>query len=166
MDVNARKATAGDYDAVCELFDQADALHRENLPHMFWQPGGPAREKDYVLGLIADENVALLVVEAREHLVGYVHAVMKVAPGMPIFVPRRYAVVDSIVVKAGFQKRGIGRLLMERVQDWAIDKGASSIELNVYEFNETAISFYEGLGYRNLSRKMSKEVEQKHADSR
>ncbi len=48
---------------------------------------------------------------------------------------------------------------MEKMQEWAIAKGATSIELNVYEFNETAISFYEGLGYQTLSRKMSKELQ-------
>ena len=49
-------------------------------------------------------------------------------------------------------------MLMHKMQAWAIEKGATSIELNVYEFNETAISFYEKLGYRTLSRKMSKEL--------
>jgi ribosomal protein S18 acetylase RimI-like enzyme len=47
---------------------------------------------------------------------------------------------------------------MNKIQDWALTKGASSIELNVYEFNETAISFYEKLGYQTLSRKMSKDL--------
>ena len=47
---------------------------------------------------------------------------------------------------------------MDEMQAWAIAKGATSIELNVYEFNETAISFYERLGYQTLSRKMSKQL--------
>jgi ribosomal protein S18 acetylase RimI-like enzyme len=158
MDLTVRKATADDYDAVCELFDQVDAMHRGNLPHMFRQPVGPAIKKDYFAGLVADENVALLVAEAGEHLVGYVHAEVKEAPDMPILVPRRYVVVDSIAVKVGFQNRGIGGALMARVQEWATAKEASTIELNVYEFNEKAVSFYESLGYRNLSRKMSKEL--------
>ena len=75
-----------------------------------------------------------------------------------MFVRRRYAVIENLVVKSEFRKQGIGRILVDEVQEWAIAKGARSIELNVYEFNETAISFYEGLGYRNLSRKMSKEL--------
>jgi ribosomal protein S18 acetylase RimI-like enzyme len=47
---------------------------------------------------------------------------------------------------------------MDEVRVWAIAKGATAIELNVYEFNETAIAFYERLGYQTLSRKMSKEL--------
>jgi ribosomal protein S18 acetylase RimI-like enzyme len=158
MEIIVRKATADDYSAVCELFNEVDALHRDNLPRIFQQPDGAPREKDYYLGLIADKNVALLVAESGTDLVGYVHAIIKDASAFPVFVPRRYAVVDAVVVRSGFQFHGIGRRLMDEAQAWAAAKGATSIELNVYEFNETAISFYERLGYQTLSRKMSKEL--------
>lgn len=163
MEISVRKATPDDYNSLCELFNEIDALHRDHLPYLFQQPNGAPREKDYCLGLIADEDVALLVAEAGENLVGFVHAIVRDAPAMPIFVPRRYAIVDSIVVRSGFQNHGIGRILMDKMQEWAITKGATSIELNVYEFNETAISFYERLGYQTFSRKMSKELKQDKA---
>jgi ribosomal protein S18 acetylase RimI-like enzyme len=158
MDISVREATADDYSTVCELFDEVDALHRDKLPRIFQQPDGAAREKDYYLGLIADEDVALLVAEVDSELVGYVHAIIRDAPAFPILVPRRYAVVDGVVVRSGFQFHGIGRRLMDEIHVWAVAKGATSIELNVYEFNEPAISFYERLGYQTLSRKMSKEL--------
>ena len=158
MEISVRTATAEDYNSLCELFDEGDALHRDNLPHLFQKPGGAARELDYYLGLVADENVALLVAEVGEKLVGFVHAILRDTPAFPIFVPRCYATVEGIVVKSGFQNHGIGKILMDNVQDWATAKGATSIELNVYEFNETAISFYERLGYQSFSRKMSKEI--------
>jgi ribosomal protein S18 acetylase RimI-like enzyme len=158
MEISVHKATADDYNSLCELFNEGDALHRDNLPHIFQKPNGAAREKDYYLGLIADENVALLVAEVGGNLVGFVHAIVRDAPAFPVFVARRYAIVDSIVVKSGFQNHGIGRTLMDKMQEWAIAKGTTSIELNVYEFNETAISFYERLGYQTFSRKMSKEL--------
>ena len=158
MEIGVRKATADDYNTLCELFDEIDALHRDNLPHIFQKPYEAAREKDYYLGLIADENVALLVAEAGEELVGFVHAIIRDPPAIPVFVPRRYAIVDGIVVKSGFGNHGIGRVLMEKMQEWAIAKGATSIELNVYEFNQEAITFYESLGYKTFSRKLSKDL--------
>ena len=158
MEISVRKATADDYNSLCELFDEIDALHRDNLPHMFQKPGGAAREQDYYSGLITDENVALLVAEVGGKLVGFVHAIVKDTPAFPVFVPRRYTIVDGIVVKSGFQNHGIGRKLMDKMQEWATAKGAISIELNVYEFNEPGISFYERLGYQTFSRKMGKEI--------
>ncbi len=158
MKVSVRKASADDYGPLCELFDEIDAWHRENLPHLFRKPCGPVRERDYYLGLISDESVGLFVAETGKELVGYVHAIVRDTPAFPVFVPRHYAVVDSIAVKASYRNQGTGRTLMNRIQDWALTKGASSIELNVYEFNESAISFYEALGYQTLSRKMSKDL--------
>lgn len=158
MEIRVRTATAGDYDPLCELFDEIDALHRGNLPHIFQEPGGAAREPEYYSELITDDDAALLVAEAGEELAGFVQVFVREAPALPVFVPRRFAVVDGIVVRSGFQNHGIGRRLMEKVQEWAISKEATSIELNVYEFNEAAISFYERLGYQTVSRKMSKEL--------
>lgn len=159
MEISVRKATAEDYNSLCELFDEIDALHRDNLPHLFQKPGGAAREQDYYLGLVADENIGLFVSEVGEKLVGFVHAIVRNTPAFPVFVPRHYAIVDGIVVKSGFQNCGIGKKLMDKMQEWAIARGAASIELNVYEFNETAISFYERLGYQTFSRRMSKELD-------
>jgi hypothetical protein len=42
MEISVRKATAKDYNSLCELFDEMDALHRDNLPHIFQKPGGAA----------------------------------------------------------------------------------------------------------------------------
>jgi ribosomal protein S18 acetylase RimI-like enzyme len=163
MTISVRKATTNDYDALCNLFDEIDALHRDNLPHIFQKPIGPVREQEYYSGLIADENVGLFVAEMGEKLVGFVHAIVRDTPANPVFVPRHYAIVDSIVVKSEFQNHGTGRILMDKIQEWAVAKGATSIELNVYEFNETAISFYERLGYQTFSRRMSKELKQNEA---
>ena len=158
MEIGIRKATSDDYNSLCELFDEVDALHRDNLPHIFQKPSGAAREHDYYLGLITDENVGFFVAKAGEKLVGFVHAIVRDATDIPVFVSRRYAIVDSILVKSGFRNHGTGKMLMDKIQEWANVKGATSIELNAYEFNQTAISFYERLGYQVLSRKMSKEL--------
>ncbi len=150
---------------MCELFAEIDALHRRHLPHMFRKSDGAACGRGVFLAWIDDDDVLLLVGELGEELVGFAQAVLREAPASPIFVPRRYAVVDSLFVQPGCQRRGIGRALMDSVQDWASAQGATAIELNVYEFNQTALSFYESLGYQTLSRKMSKELRKDTASS-
>jgi ribosomal protein S18 acetylase RimI-like enzyme len=164
MKISIRKATAKDYEPLCELFAEIDTLHSDNLPHIFQKTNSAAREKDYYLGLIADEDIGFFVASADEKPIGFVRAIVKDTPGIPIFVPKHYAIIESIVVKSGFQDHGIGSMLMEKAQEWAIAKGAVSMELNVYEFNDTAISFYERLGFKTFSRKMSKELKDKPRD--
>jgi ribosomal protein S18 acetylase RimI-like enzyme len=154
MDFSIREATTEDYGELGDLFAEGDVLHRQALPHVFREPDGPARTREYVAGLIADENVALFVAQGDGQLVGLVQIFIRETPGIPIMVARRYAVVDTLIVKEKFRRSGIGRTLMEKAHQWACDKGVNQVELNVWEFNTGAIAFYEELGYRTASRRM------------
>jgi ribosomal protein S18 acetylase RimI-like enzyme len=158
MDVGIREATAADYSGLCELFDEVDALHRDHLPHMFQKPNGPVREQDYYLGLIADEGVGFFVAEAGEDLVGFVIVAVRDAPTIPVLVPRRYGWVENIGVKSDSRGNGIGQMLMGTAHEWAIANGATAVEFNVHEFNQTAIRFYGRLGYQTLSRRMGRDL--------
>ncbi len=158
-EISIRKAIPSDYSALCELFDELDALHRDHLPHMFQKPPGPARDRDYYLELIADEGVGFFVAGSGENILGFVHAAIRETPAIPLFVPRRYAVLIDLLVRSGYRNRGIGRMLVDKAQAWTIAEGATSIELNVYAFNKNAIAFYKDLGYQTISRKMSKDLE-------
>jgi ribosomal protein S18 acetylase RimI-like enzyme len=158
MELSIREAVASDYDELCDVFDEGDALHRENLPRIFRKPRGAVRGRDYVLGLIADEAVGFFVAQVRDRLVGSICVMIRQSPEMPIFVRRRYAVVDNVVVKREFRRTGIGRALMEKAHEWAVAEGADSIELNVWEFNREAVEFYKTLGYETASRKMNKRL--------
>jgi ribosomal protein S18 acetylase RimI-like enzyme len=110
--------------------------------------------------LSSDSTVGLLLAEHDKEIVGFVHVMIKESPNIPVFIQRRYAVVDSIFVKSGFQNQGIGMLLMDHAQEWSIDNGATMIELNVYEFNVGAISFYKKCGYQSFSRRMARSLKQ------
>lgn len=159
MELTIREAVAADYAAICSIFEEADALHREHLPHIFQKPPGPVREQEYILGLITDENVGFFLAQVGSQIVGLVCVLAREAPAVPTFVPRRYATVDSLVVKQSFRRRGIGRALMERAQAWAQAQGLERMELHVWDFNQDAIAFYEKLGYENLSRRMGKRLD-------
>jgi ribosomal protein S18 acetylase RimI-like enzyme len=159
MEVTIRRATAQDYEALCEIIEEVDALHREALPHIFRESGGPVRERVYILGLLADEDHGLFVAEVEGQVVGFLHVTVRDAPSISILVPRRVAVVDNIAVQEEYRRAGLGRALMGRAERWARAKGSAEMELNVYEFNEAAIAFYESLGYEAFSRRMGRRLD-------
>ena len=158
MDWIVRAARPDDYHGMSALFEEIDALHRQHHPEIFRKPEGPPREPEYWQGWFADENVGFFVSERNGEILGFVSGVVKESPPIPIMVPRRYAVVDSISVKREFQGNGIGRALMEFFQEWASSKGATSLDLNVFEFNQDAVRFYERLGFESVSHRMSKAI--------
>jgi len=163
-DWTIRAAVAEDYGGLCSLYDELDELHRLNLPRTFRRAKGPSREKEYLLSLMRDGNVGLFVACSAGALVGMVCVVEREAPALPIFVPRRYAVIDSLVVTSESRRTGLGRALIERAQEWAQARGLCEVELGVWEFNHAALGFYESLGYRTVYRRMSRrlDAEQRH----
>ena len=153
-----RRATLDDYDALCEVFDEGDVFHRQALPGFFRKTEGPARAVEFIANMLSDPNAAIFVAETEEEIVGVVNAAIRETPDVPILVPRRYVWVDSLMVKGSCRRMGVGRALMDRVHQWAVEQGATEVELHVWDFNRGAIAFYEDLGYATASRRMHKRL--------
>jgi ribosomal protein S18 acetylase RimI-like enzyme len=158
MDIHVRPATPGDYDDLCTVLDEVDDLHRDSLPYIFQKPGGPVREREYLLKLMTGDDTGLLVAEVEGRVAGTLQVAMWNTPPVPLLVPRRLAIVDSLAVKSEFRRAGIGRALMDAAHRWAAARGATSVELSVYAFNQAAIGFYQALGYDMLSHRMAHEL--------
>lgn len=154
-----RKARRQDYPALVDLFSQIDALHRQALPHLFQEARGPSRTRTYIERILDDDDAALLVAEREDRLVGAIHVLLHEALGIPILTPRRYAVIDTLVVDSTCRRSGVGQALMAEAETWARTKGAQAIELTVWEFNQDAAAFYRTLGYETINRRMWKPVE-------
>jgi ribosomal protein S18 acetylase RimI-like enzyme len=154
MEVNVRRATEDDYEALCELWAQADGYHAAALPQVFRRPEGYARARAFVTAAVADQETGFFVAELSGQVIGLVRVTIRRAPDVPCFVPRRYAFIEEVVVREGFRGRGFGRLLLEHAHRWARQHGVDQIELSVYEFNTGAIRLYQQLGYATLSRRM------------
>jgi len=158
MDINIRFAEERDYNPLCVLSEQGDRLHREQLPHLFHKPDGPAREWEYIYRLLEDESTALFVTELGDNLVGYINVMLLRSGSNPLLKPRCYAVIDNLIVDEDHRMMGVGSALMARAETWAKEKGAASMELNVYHFNQAAQALYEQLGYEVVSSKLSKSL--------
>lgn len=156
MDFAIREATQEDYSRLIELFAEVDALHRKALPKVFRKADGPARTEEYIFGIIANGDACLFVAEHHSQVVGFAQGFIRQAPDIPVIVPRRYGVVDDVVVREGFRRSGVGRSLVKRVEQWVLEKGVFQVELNVWEFNKGAMAFYEEVGYLTASRKMQR----------
>lgn len=153
-----REATLQDYESLCRFFSEVDREHREQHPELFREAAGPAREFVYIRALITDRDSAVWVAEDAGAPVGCVVIIIRESPDVPILVPIRYAMVDTLVVAAAYRGAGVGHALMAQAEAWAERRGIHRIELNVFEFNIAARHFYQRLGYSTLSRRMVKDL--------
>jgi ribosomal protein S18 acetylase RimI-like enzyme len=159
MTVEIRSATMRDYDAICALLAQVDALHRSAQPDQFAE-AVPAREKAYLQSWLDTPDKQLWVAERDNAVVGLVMFYLRQTPDVPILVPRRFIQLDTLVVDAKQQRQGIGETLMQATHQWGRERGIRDIELGVWAFNEAAMAFYRRLGYEALYHKMALKLDE------
>jgi GNAT superfamily N-acetyltransferase len=144
-----RRARTEDYEAVCRLFAELDTLHRERVPWMFKASASVPRTAEFFAEVLSREDSAFFVAEA-DGVIGIAHGLLRSAPELPIFVPQRWGLLDSLVVAASRRRRGVGMQLARAIEAWALGQGAAWVEASVYDFNAEARRFYAALGYLPL----------------
>ena len=164
MPVSIREATPGDAAQLAVLLAEVNHLHAEALPHVYRRIAADDQTADFLLSCLADDGTRLFVAEEAGWLVGYVALHVTYAPDTPVHLPRRWVLIDTIVVREAFRRRGIGQALVERAHAWAAQEGIDEVELKVAEFNAAAIALYEKLGYVTAFRRMGRTLADRPPD--
>jgi ribosomal protein S18 acetylase RimI-like enzyme len=153
-----REARPEDIDAIYDIFKETDKLHRDALPDIFQKARYAKDIKDYYQSYILISDAIILLAELQGDIIGALICSLVSSPDIPILVPRVYGCVENITVAQSHHNRGKGKGLMERSQQWAIEKGATGIELTVWGFNQVATRYYHRLGYNTTRSRMVKDL--------
>ena len=162
MCIRVRLAESADYRAACRLYAEADALHARKRPDRFRPTDQPARSRSLFDTHLADPDQALFAAELDGAVAGLVRVQAFERPeiaDVPALTPRRYAMVQELVVAQSHQRRGIATRLMTEAHRWARDRGLTEIQLTVYDFNQPALRLYNRLGYAPDSRRLSRKLD-------
>ncbi len=131
MDICIRKCRLDDYSAITVL----------NTNEMNYEyPAEKTRDK--LMQLLSDNNHAVFVAAVDEKVVGYVHAnnyELLYAPHMKNIM--------GIAVSSAFRKNGIGKMLLDEVEKWALETGASGVRLVSGAKRQGSHAFYAACGY-------------------
>jgi ribosomal protein S18 acetylase RimI-like enzyme len=145
--VRIREATLADVATVIALYAPLDDLHTEGVPHRFRGSSARARTPQDVSAQLVNPAAVILLAEVEARVVGQVSVAIRDVPDKLPFVPRSYGEVHDLYVLDDMRRQGVARALMAAAERWAQARGADSVELVVYEFNEAAQRLYEQLGY-------------------
>ncbi len=103
----------------------------------------------FLADLSSSGHSCLFVAERNGEVVGFLSGELR--EGSPAFKPKTWAAVEDIYVSPDHRSLGIGRVLFQECQEWARNKGANGISLQVAAGNARARKFYEALGFREVS---------------
>ncbi|MFD2473329.1 GNAT family N-acetyltransferase [Amycolatopsis silviterrae] len=105
---------------------------------------GPGYYADLVLG---NDSLCLLAFPTPDsttaigHLTGRIRRADPLRPGVVV------GVLESMRVDAAHRRSGVGTALAEEFFAWARESGANQVSVTAYSANESAVSFYRGLGF-------------------
>jgi diamine N-acetyltransferase len=150
-----REALPSDAKALGNLLVEVQSLHVAALPCTFRPIEQDVQTEALLTGQIATSDAQSFIAEDGGQIVGYLWIRMHRSPPIHLLVPRCIAEIDTLVVAETYRRAGVGRALVMRAQEWAVEQGADEIRLIVYEFNQDAIRFYERLGFATSRRTMS-----------
>lgn len=153
-----RIATEGDLDDICILSDQINTFHHHNAPNVFSMPDRSERDRVFWLNNIAKENSVFFVIESGGKVQGFISAKITENTEITFLVRKKVCRIGTIVVADTHHRKGIGKAMMQKIEQWALDAGADEIRLEVMEFNNNAQEFYDSIGYENQSRILYKSL--------
>ena len=117
------------------------SYEKELFPYSPWST---AQFKEEFAGIPTTRFMS--VAEADNQIVGYC-GVFLPAPGVE-------ADVLTVAVLPDFRRQGIAREFMRQIEEWAKDRGASALMLEVERSNSAAIGLYKSLSYMQISVRM------------
>jgi len=112
-------------------------------------PGAEKTMRRFLADVANSGYSFLFVAAAGDRTVGFISGELR--QGSPTFLPRTWASVDDVFVEPAYRNRGMGRALLQSVRDWAHERGADGISLQVAAANARGRKFYEDLGFREIS---------------
>src|SRR5262245_16889212 len=114
-----RAATQDDYGALGPVIKELDSFHAKALPDFFRHVEDPARSRQWLIDTLQNPEALLLVAEQEGAIVGYLWAQVRQNPDLPMFVPRRWLMIESVGVTETYRGKGVGRALMQVAHEWA-----------------------------------------------
>ncbi|AYE52768.1 GNAT family N-acetyltransferase [Priestia megaterium NCT-2] len=150
MEIIYRTAKLDDYTEVNKILGESLELHANALPSMFDNQMAVLSQEQYQATLYY-ATIDILVAQYRNQIIGASVVELKYNPPTTLAPLSYTAYIQYFGVKKGFQNYGVGKSLFSATKQWAVQKGASDLQLTVWAFNEKARAFYESLGLKNLS---------------
>ncbi len=149
-----RRAIPNDIPTINRLLRQVLEVHAEGRPDVF-KSGGKKYDDDEIMSIISSEDTPVYVaIGENADVLGYAFCVLKHTKETSILRERREIYIDDLCVDQSSRGLGVGKALFEHVKKVAVEGGFDAVTLNVWNFNEPAVKFYEKCGMTPLKTMM------------
>lgn len=156
--MNIKRASLEDLTDICILADEIATQHHQQQPEIFAPASGMIRDRDLWASCITAENGVMFIARSSGQIAGFVSAQITDTSAITLLQPRIICRIGTILVSQEQQRQGLGKELINTVEQWAASKKACEIRLEVFKFNQRAIDFYEAQLFLPQSQIMVKKL--------
>lgn len=148
-----RFAKEDELERINVLRKQVNDLHVEGKPDVF-KPGFNEELQNYVYYIFKDPEQKIVVADKDGEICGFaiLHHIYK--PENPFMKVRDFLDIDEFCVDENHRREGIATAMVEFIKNFAKEQGYHRLELNMWEFNQDALAFYEVAGFETFRRYM------------
>ena len=159
MNLTIRPAEKNDHPALSRMLLQIARLHADMRPEIFKEASRKYGREQLAEMLQNPDTPVLVAADGQGQVLGYAMLQVKtVDDEHPVLRQRRFLYMDDLCVDEAARGLGIGKALMDAVQALALERGLEKIELNVWESNQSALQFYEKLGFHTQRRQLELDI--------
>jgi ribosomal protein S18 acetylase RimI-like enzyme len=141
-----RKANKTDIKRIIDLLHQVNMVHYKIRPDLF-KPHTTKYNESELEVMLADNQKPIFVYDDGK-IQGYAFCQITEIEGHTLLQDVKTLYIDDICVDEQFRGQHVGKALYEHVYQYAQSIGCHNITLNVWEGNDSAISFYKNMGMK------------------
>ena len=149
--MNIRQANSSDSWLLSSLCMDVQRLHAENHPDIFKMPQNDDFAVSFFEEMLADPMTRIFIAEEYGAAIGYVFCQLIERFESPFTYARRFLHIDHISIRPNAQRHGAGTALMNQIEKLAKELNISKIQLDSWDFNTSAHSFFEGMGFQKFN---------------
>lgn len=150
-----RKANFNDFEAINKINSQVHKKHVEKESNFFRNIESRLDEDRFKKEIDKDH---VFVVDVDSIVVGYsFHKHIQIKDSQ-VLKDQKICFIEDFCIDALQKRKGYGNFLFYELEKWSKAQGCTSLELNVWEFNEEAKMFYQKQNMRKAVIVMKKEL--------
>lgn len=153
MEPVIRRAVGDDCKKILKLLSEVEAIHQKGRPDIF-RVNGTKFTEDELVRMFADDATPIFVADVDGEVMGYAFCVLGEIKDSTMLLDAKTLHIEDVCVDENTRGTGIGGMILEYVLDFAKKTGIDRVDLDVWEFNNTARAFYEKHGFKVQKRRM------------
>lgn len=131
-----RRAGPGDLDDLAPLFD--------GYRQFYGQRADLAAARAFLSERLRRDESVIFIASADDMALGFT----QLYPSFSSVSVKRLWILNDLFVSPAARRGGVGRRLLERAREWAVETGAKGLTLTTALNNSAARSLYESCGWR------------------